>query len=188
LISMKKSEIKDKLTNLVQHIDRNSFVYDFLSCFGLSKTTIARLRKGDYNLSKVDGELFYKGKVFFTIEETGRLIHTIDELGKDEKILKQKPRFIIVTDFNHVLATDTKLKTNKEFPIGELADQVDLFLPVSDAESYRVTSDNKADRDAVYKLGELYDLLVVDNPDCVAQGCHHLNLFLSKLLFCSFAA
>src|SRR5690606_39421090 len=41
--------------------------------------------------------------------------------------------------------------------------------------------------DAVYKLGELYDLLMVDNPDWVAQGSHHLNLFLSRLLFCFFA-
>lgn len=184
---MKKSEIKEKLVELVKHIDRNSFVYDFLSCFGLSKTTIARLRKGDYNLSKVDGELFYKGKIFFKVEESEKLIHTIDELGKDEKILKQKPRFIVVTDFEQVLATDTKLKTNKEFPIGELADQVDFFIPLSGAEIYRVSSDNKADRDAAYKLGELYDLLVVDNPDWVAQGSHHLNLFLSRLLFCFFA-
>ncbi|HBX62268.1 MAG TPA: SAM-dependent methyltransferase, partial [Flavobacteriaceae bacterium] len=99
---MKKSEIKDKLTDLAQHLDRNSFVYNFLSCFGLSKTTIARLRKGDYNLSKVDGELFYKGKIFFKVEESEKLIHTIDELGKDEKILKQKPRFIVVTDFEQV--------------------------------------------------------------------------------------
>lgn len=184
---MKKSEIKEKLVELVKHLDRNSFVYDFLSCFGLSKTTIARLRKGDYNLSKVDGELFYKGKIFFKVEESEKLIHTIDELGKDEKILKQKPRFIVVTDFEQVLATDTKLKTNKEFPIGELADQVDFFLPLSGAEIYRVSSDNKADRDAAYKLGELYDLLVVDNPDWVAQGSHQLNLFLSRLLFCFFA-
>lgn len=128
-----------------------------------------------------------RGKIFFKVEESEKLIHTIDELGKDEKILKQKPRFIVVTDFEQVLATDTKLKTNKEFPIGELADQVDFFLPLSGAEIYRVSSDNKADRDAAYKLGELYDLLMVDNPDWVAQGSHHLNLFLSRLLFCFFA-
>src|SRR5690606_10536832 len=114
---MQKSEIKEKLTDLARGIDKSSFIYDFLSCFGLSKTTIARLRKGDYNLSKKEGELFYKGKIFFKAEETDKLIHTIDELGKDEKILKQKPRFIVVTDFENVLATDTKLKTNKEFSL-----------------------------------------------------------------------
>ncbi|WKK60361.1 DNA methyltransferase [Sphingobacterium sp. BN32] len=184
---MKKSEIRDKLAELTQLIDHNSFIYDFLSCFGLSKTTIARLRKGDYNLSKVEGELFYKGKIFFKAEESEKLIHTIDELSKDDKILKQKPRFIIVTDFEQVLATDTKLKTNKEFPIVELADQIDFFLPLSGAEIYRVSTDDKADRDAAYKLAELYDLLVIDNPDWVAQGSHQLNLFLSRLLFCYFA-
>lgn len=184
---MKKSEIQQKLNNLAKAVDRANFVYDFLSCFGLSKTTIARLRKGDYNLSKAEGELFYKGKIFFKAEESDKLIHTIDELSKNEAILKQKPRFIVVTDFNNVLATDTRKKINTEFPISQLSEQIDFFLPLSGAEIYRVSSDDKADRDAAYKLGELYDLLVVDNPEWVAQGSHQLNLFLSRLLFCYFA-
>lgn len=184
---MKKSEIKEKLDDLAQHIDQNSFIYDFLSCFGLAKTTIARLRKGDYNLSKVEGELFYKGKIFFKVGVSDELMQSIDELSKDDRILKQKPRFIVLTDFKQVFATDTKLKTNKEFPVKELGEQVDFFLPLSGAEIYRVSSDDKADRDAAYKLGELYDMLVVDNPEWVAQGSHQLNLFLSRLLFCYFA-
>jgi len=48
---MKKSEIRQQLNILSQTVNHSSFIYDFLSCFGLSKTTIARLRKGDYNLS-----------------------------------------------------------------------------------------------------------------------------------------
>lgn len=184
---MKKSEIQQKLIDLVQHIDQDSFIYDFLTCFGLSKTTIVRLRKGDYNLSKVEGELFYRGKIFFKKDDSADLINTIDDLSKDEKIGKQKPRFIVVTDFDHVFATDTKLKTNKEFLIQDLADQVDFFLPLSGAEIYRVSRDDKADRDAAYKLGELYDILVSDNPQWLAQGNHQLNLFLSRLLFCYFA-
>src|SRR5690606_18257971 len=184
---MKKSEIQQKLADLVREVDTNSFIYDFLACFGLSKTTITRLRKGDYNLSKNEGELLYKGKVFFKSEVGEKLIHTIDELSKDDKILRHKPRFILVTDFQTVVATDTKLRTNKEFPITELAEQVDFFLPLSGAEIYRVSTDDKADRDAAYKLGELYDMLVVDNPDWVAQGSQQLNIFLSRLLFCFFA-
>ena len=138
---MKKSEIQDKLRDLTKHIDQENFIYDFLSCFGLSKTTITRLRKGDYNLSKIDGELFYKGKIFFKVVAADQLIHTIDELSKDDKIAKQKPRFIMVTDFEQVLATDTRKKTNKEFAMPELADQVDFFLPLSGAEIYRVSSE-----------------------------------------------
>uniref|UniRef100_UPI002628F46D DNA methyltransferase n=1 Tax=uncultured Empedobacter sp. TaxID=410844 RepID=UPI002628F46D len=184
---MKKSEIQQNLHTLSQNIEQENFIYDFLASFGLSKTTITRLKKGDYNLSKVDGELFYKGKIFFKVEKEANLLNLIDELAKDEKIKKQKPRFIVVTDFKDVLAVDTKLGNNKEFPIEELGEQTDFFLPLSGAEIYRVSNDNKLDRDAAYKLGELYDILVVDNPDWIAQGSHQLNIFLSRLLFCFFA-
>ena len=184
---MKKSEIQQNLHTLSQNIDQENFIYDFLLSFGLSKTTITRLKKGDYNLSKVDGELFYKGKIFFKVEKEANLLNLIDELAKEEKIKKQKPRFIVVTDFKDVLAVDTKLGNNKEFPIEELSEQTDFFLPLSGAEIYRVSNDNKLDRDAAYKLGELYDILVVDNPDWIAQGSHQLNIFLSRLLFCFFA-
>src|SRR5690554_2786870 len=184
---MKKTEIQQRLQDLSANFDKENFIYDFLLSFGLSKTTITRLKKGDYNLSKNEGELFYKGKIFFKSLAEGSLIDTIDELSKDEKILRQKPRFIVVTDFERFFATDTKLKTNKEFTLDELAEQTDFFLPLSGAEIYRVHNNNELDRNAAYKLGELYDILVTDNPDWVAKGSHQLNIFLSRLLFCFFA-
>jgi hypothetical protein len=184
---MKKSEIKQLLQDISNNIDKENFIYDFLSSFGLSKTTITRLKKGDYNLSKIEGELFYKGKIFFKVLTKGNLLDTIDELSKDEKILRQKPRFIVVTDYTSFFAIDTKLRTNKDFTIDNLADQTDFFLPLSGAEIYRVSNDNKLDREAAYKLGDLYDILVADNPDWIGQGSHQLNIFLSRLLFCFFA-
>src|SRR5690606_22479950 len=75
----------------------------------------------------------------------------------------------------------------KEFVIEELPQQIDFFLPLSGAEIYRVSNDNKIDREAAYKLGELYDLLVLENPDWIANGSHQLNIFLSRILFCFFA-
>lgn len=186
---MKKTDIQDKLKNFAHKIDQHQFIYDFLLAFGFSKTTITRLKKGDYNLSKKEGELFYKGKIFFKITTGDQLFHIIDELSRDEKIAKQKPRFLFVTDFERGVATDTKKRINKEFALKDLGEleQVDFFLPLSGAEIYRVENNNKADRDAAYKLGELYDLLVTENPDWVEKGSHQLNLFLSRLLFCFFA-
>lgn len=184
---MNKSEINQHLSNLSIDIDKENFIYNFLSAFGLSKTTITRLRKGDYNLSKKEGELFYKGKIFFKVQDQGNLLETIDTLSKDDKILKQKPRFIVVTNFDVFFAIDTKLKINKEFKLTELADQTDFFLPLSGAEIYRISNNNELDRNAAYKLGELYDLLVAENPEWVAEGSHELNIFLSRLLFCFFA-
>lgn len=184
---MKKTEIQQRLQDISTNFDKENFIYDFLLSFGLSKTTITRLKKGDYNLSKNQGELFYKGKIFFKSLTEGSLMDTIDELSKDDKILRHKPRFIVVTDFERFFATDTKLKTNKEFKLEELVEQTDFFLPLSGAEIYRVHNNNELDRNAAYKLGELYDILVVDNPDWIAKGSHQLNIFLSRLLFCFFA-
>lgn len=184
---MKIEEIREKLETIAKAPDKENFIYDFLSAFGLSKTTIARLKKGDYNLSKNEGELFYKNKIFFREDVSGNLLEHIDEASKDEKILRNRPRFILFTDYNTFVAVDVKLKANKRFSMDELPEQVHFFLPLSGAEIYKVSTNNEADRNAAYRLGELYDILVNDNPDWLAAGSHHLNLFLSRLLFCFFA-
>jgi hypothetical protein len=48
--------------------------------YGISKTSITRLKKGNFNLSKV--EVLYKKKVFFKEVATDKLFATIDELPK----------------------------------------------------------------------------------------------------------
>ena len=184
---MKPREIKDKLSALVNNTDKENFIYDFLMAFGISKNAITRLRKGDSNLSKKEGEILYKNKIFFKEEVDENLLDAIDEASKDDKILKHNPRFIMVTDYETIVAVDVRLKANKRFSFSELPEQADFFLPLSGAEIYKVSTNNKADRDAAYQLGRLYEILVNDNPDWLANGSHHLNLFLSRLLFCFFA-
>src|SRR5699024_4332819 len=157
------------------------FVYDFLLAFGLPKATITRLKNGDYNQSDNEGEVFQRRKLFFKISTDENPILIIDELANHPQIEKNRPRFLMVTDFKKIYATDTKLKTNKEFEIDRLSEQVDFFLPLSGAEIYRVRTDTKADRDAAYQLGELYDLLVEENPGWVAKGSHNLNVFLARI-------
>ena len=36
-----------------------NFIYDFLLAYGLPKSSINRLKKGDYNQSKIDGEIIW---------------------------------------------------------------------------------------------------------------------------------
>lgn len=184
---MKRQEIKEKLLSIVANSDKESFIYDFLRTFGVSPNAITRLKKGDSNLSKKEGELLYKNKIFFKEDASENLLDVIDEAVKDEKILKHNPRFIVVSDYETIVAVDVKLKVNKRFSFVELPEQVDFFLPLSGAEIYKVSTNNEADRNAAYKLGQLYDILVQDNPDWVAAGSHQLNIFLSRLLFCFFA-
>lgn len=125
--------------------------------------------------------------MFFKTEASDKLLIKTEELSKDEGILKQNPRFIIITDFETIIAKDLKTKLNRDFKIEELPKYFDFFLPLTGAEIYKSTNDNKADRDAAYKLAQLYDILVTDNPDIYKDGSHKLNVFLSRLLFCFFA-
>lgn len=184
---MNASQIEINVTALVQNFNRDSFIYDLLTAYGISKTSITRLKKGDFNLSKVEGEVLYKSKMLFKEVKTGTLLNTIDELTKDPDALKHNPRFVIVTDYKTLLAMDIRTGLTLDTPIIEIHKHYGFFLPWAGQERYSQTNENYADRKASYKMAKLYDILVNENPKIYDDGGHNLNIFLSRLLFCFFA-
>lgn len=186
---MNAKEIEHNLQIIINNFSKEEFIYDFLIVYGISKTSITRLKKGDFNLSKNENEILYKKKIFFKVEDADKLLSTVDTLSKDESILKHKPRFVIVTDYIHLVAKDLKLGKNLDIEIEELPKYFDFFLPLAGSEVYKASNDNEADRNAAYKMAMLYDLLREDNPNIYnsKEHIHHLNIFLSRLLFCYFA-
>ncbi|MGC6432754.1 MAG: DNA methyltransferase [Crocinitomicaceae bacterium] len=186
---MKSTEIQHNVQNVIDNFSQEDFVFDLLIAYGISKTSVTRLRKGDYNLSKVDGEILYKKKIFFKTEATGQLLNSIDDISKEERILKHKPRFAILTDHKQLVAKDLRLGKNLDIEIKELPNYFDFFLPLAGSEIYNSKNNDEADRNASYKMADLYDLLVEKNPEIYnsKESIHHLNIFLSRLLFCFFA-
>jgi hypothetical protein len=184
---MNKTQIEKSLDQLVKSLDKENFIYDLLVAYGISKTSITRLKKGDFNLSKVEGEVLYKKKVLFKVAQTGTLLDVIDTLTKNEEELKHNPRFVIVTDFITLLAKDTRTGLTLDTPILEINKRYDFFLPWAGQEKYQSKNENHADRKASYEMAKLYDILVHENPTIYDDGGHNLNIFLSRLLFCFFA-
>lgn len=184
---MNASQIEKNVIALVENFNKEEFIYDLLQAYGISKTSITRLKKGDFNLSKVEGEVLYKKKVLFKEVKSGALLTTIDTITKNEESLKHNPRFVIVTDYKTILAQDTRTKATLDTPILEIHKHFHFFLPWSGQEKYKQKNDNKADRDASYQMAKLYDILVHENPSIYNDGGHNLNTFLSRLLFCFFA-
>lgn len=193
-------QIEENVKKLFQNkLSEETFVFDFLLAYGQPKTTVSRLKKGDYNLSKIPGEYFLKKKFFFKIEKDKDIHKLIDDMNNDDKVMKNDPHFIIITDFKIFLCLDRKSKKNLisqdqsisfdtlDINIKELPRYFDFFLPLAGMEKSQVERENLADRRAAEKLGKLYDLILQDNLFEDPESIHSLNVFLSRLLFCFFA-
>lgn len=85
---MTSKETEQHLENLVFNLNPSEFIYDFLLAFGFPKASVSRLKKGDFNMSKVAGEILYKGKIFFKEGQTGNMLFEVEELSKDSRIQK----------------------------------------------------------------------------------------------------
>jgi hypothetical protein len=184
---MNITQIDNNLQTLVKSFNSATFIYDFLLAFGMPKASIKRLQSGGLNLSKVNGEIAWKKKLFFKEVESEELYTVIDAIKSNSVATKHDPRFIIVTDYKRLLAIDTKTHDSLDIDILEIAKHYDFFLPWAGMEKAQMQLENPADVKAAEKMAKLYDEIKKDNPITTAEEVHNLNVFLSRLLFCFFA-
>jgi hypothetical protein len=181
---MNLTQIESNLKQLVNTLNKETFIYDLLAAYYLPKATISRLQKGSLNLSKTPGEVSWKKKLFFK-EELKRDLHlSITDLNEQ---LKHSQRFVIVTDYKTILAIDTLTQDRLDIPFTDLPKYYDFFLPWAGMEKATHAAENPADVKAAEKMARLFDEIKKDNPDTSAEFVHNLNIFFSRLLFCYFS-
>lgn len=106
---MNISQIQENLETLLSSYSEESFIYELLLAYGLPRATITLLKTGKHNLSKIEGQIILKKKLYFISVKDNRDLHTtIDTLSKDDTSSRHDPRFLIVTDYHTLLAIDTK--------------------------------------------------------------------------------
>lgn len=184
---MNIEKLEADIQSITANLSEKSFIYDLLLAYDQPKSSITRLQKGDYNLSKNQGEILWKKKLFFRKETDADLHVLIDKVGRDPAVAKHHPRFLIVTDYHTLLSVDTKTDDTLDIPIQELAKHFDFFLPWAGMEKSQIQGEKLADIKAAERMGRLYDLILEDNPVEDEDDRHRLNVFLSRLLFCFFA-
>lgn len=186
---MNSQEIEKNLEKIIAKLNNDDFIYEFLIAYGTSKSVVTRLKKGDQNRSKRENEVLCPKKIIFRVEASNNLLNAIDGIVKDLGVQKHSPRFAIMTDFKHLVAKDLNLGKALDIELKDLPKHYDFFLPLAGSEVYHSANDNEADRNAAYKMATLYDHLIEENPDIYQseEQIHHLNVFLSRLLFCFFA-
>jgi hypothetical protein len=107
---MNIAEIESKIEELVQRrFNQETFVFDFLAIFdNIPKATLAKLRQGSGNQSKVPGEVLWKKKLFFKAAPMGKSAETVDTTVANPLTKKHAPRFIMATDGHEFYCRDTK--------------------------------------------------------------------------------
>jgi len=128
---MNIEKLEDNLRGLISNLNKETFIYDLLLAYEQPKSSITRLQKGDYNLSKSPDEILWKKKLFFKKDSERDLHVLIDTLKRDPAIMKHHPRFIIVTDSQELLAVDTRTNDTLDIPMHDLPKYYNLD-PASD--------------------------------------------------------
>lgn len=191
---MNITQIESNIETLVNELDKQTFIFDFLAAYGTPNATIKKLQLGTLNLLKKSNlfeegttDILWKKKLYFKVVENQSLHHFIDEIRKDETINKQQPRFILATDFKTILAYDTKTNDSLDCDFVSLNKHFSFFLPLAGMEKAQHQVESIADVKAAEKMAKLYDEIRKDNHVDTTEEVHSLNVFLSRLLFCFFA-
>lgn len=180
------AQISDNLEKLVESFNKESFIFDLLLAYGTPKATISRLQQGDKEMYS-EGTVVIKKKLFFKSVVDEDLQTVLNNLKVSDKVIKQAPRFIVVTDYITLLGYDTKTNDSLDIPMLEIPQHNDFFLPWAGMEKSKQQTENIADVRAAERMANLYDEIKKDNPTTTHEEVHNLNVFLSRLLFCFFA-
>lgn len=184
---MSYAEVAENVKTLMGEApDSSEFPFAFLLAYGTPKASIARLRMGDMNLAKEPGALLMKKKIFFKAAE-GDLFMVLDAMKSDKATRVHDPRFLLVTDYQQILAWDRKHEESLDCKWSEFPAHFDFFFPLAGFEKQRFSNESPADRKAAERMAKLFDAIKAHNPEFIERNPHAMNVFLARLLFCFFA-
>jgi SAM-dependent methyltransferase len=165
------------------------FIFELLLAYGRSQGNITRLRNGSLNVADDKAHEVAQKNVVYFHETTGDPLAAIEVLRTSPSVVRHNTRFVIVTDYDELLAVDTKTGENLMIPIRDIGKHFTFFLPWAGMEKAQYVAEAHADVKAAERMGKLFDELLAANPGLLdlPHGRHALNVFFTRLLFCFFA-
>lgn len=187
-MAVNQAKIFEQLEQLTRELNRDEFIYGFMTAFNFPKATITQVRQGGArNVAKESGHVALKNKLYYQSAPSEELDTAFDMRVADSATAKNKIRFVIATDFVRFLAWDTLSKERLDIELDELHSNYGFFLPLVGLEKAIIGSENPADVKAAEKMGKLFDIIKNHNDLNQPEDIHSLNVFLTRLLFCLFA-
>ncbi|MBI6058756.1 class I SAM-dependent DNA methyltransferase [Clostridium perfringens] len=182
-------DIEKNIKNIINIIneDKQMFIFELLRCYGIPKASITKLQKGNLNISKNQGEILWKNKLFFKECSTEKIYEEFSNISESEEILRNNPMFIILTDYKQLVSIDIETKETLDININDIVTNYTFFLPWAGMKKAILEIDNPADVKAAEKMMKMYDEIKKENSFTNEIEIHELNMFLARLLFCFFA-
>jgi len=165
------------------------FIFDLLLAYGKPQGNVTRLRNGSLNVAVNPAtEVAQKSVVYFK-ETDGDPLQVMEEMKTSPAVVRFSTRFVIVTDYDEVVAYDIKTNETIGFPIRKIDQHFTFFLPWAGMEKAQYVAESHADVKAAERMGKLFDELLHANPGIFEdeRGRHSLNVFFTRLMFCFFA-
>ncbi len=167
--------------------ETQSFYNDFFGVFGVKRRSVARyeehVRKLDDRAGFID--LFWPGVLIVEQKSAGRdLDSAYGQAGDyfDALPENQRPRYILVSDFQTFELHDLDARERTDFALADLPDRVEAFGFILGVQRSRFRDQDPANIKAAELVGRLHDAL-----DGAGYRGHDLERFLVRIVFCLFA-
>ena len=167
--------------------ETQSFYNDFFRIFGVRRESVARYEERVAKLDDTSGfiDLFWPGVLIVEQKSAGRdLGAAYEQAGSyfDALSERDRPRYILVSDFRHFELHDLLQREVAAFRLDELPDHAEKFGFILGVESRTFRDQDPANIEAAELVGRLHDSLRdAGYPD------HDLERFLVRIVFCLFA-
>ncbi len=167
--------------------ETQSFYNAFFEVFGVRRRNVARYEQHVAKLDDHSGfiDLFWPGVLLVEQKSAGRdLGKAYEQAGEYFDALpdRERPRFILVSDFQTFELHDLDERETVAFPLADLPRHVESFGFILGVQRRTFRDQDPANIEAAELVGRLHDALA----DAGHQG-HDLERFLVRIVFCLFA-
>ena len=169
--------------------ETHSFYNDFFEIFGVQRRTVGRYeehvkkRELDHSAGYID--LFWPGVLIVEQKSAGRdLAKAYEQAGGYFDALPEhdRPRYILVSDFQTFELHDLDERTKVTFSLADLHAHVEAFGFILGVQRRAFRDQDPANIKAAELVGRLHDQL-----DAVGYRGHDLERYLVRIVFCLFA-
>ena len=167
--------------------ETQSFYNDFFEVFDVRRRTVARYEEHVAKLDDRRGfiDLFWPGVLIVEQKSAGRdLDRAYGQAGEyfDALAQAERPRYILVSDFQTFELHDLDERETVAFPLADLPSHVEAFGFILGVQRRTFRDQDPVNIKAAELVGRLHDAL-----EAAGYGGHNVERFLVRIVFCLFA-